>query len=458
MRFCIIFVNKKMIEYISITNCLSMRETFKFSFLATREKDKFDDGNSSWNDIVAGRKVSKLLFILGNNATGKTNFISAVRTMQNLIISRPVERDYELEFMPFLLDDISKYKPTTFEISFFVNEARYRYTISYNKEAIEKESLFQTNRDKEILIYIRTHNYEREISNIEFGTKLRLGLDEQKEIINHTPKNTSVLASFWSLNIYSEILKGCYLFFRDKIAFNMNISENLADILSKGSVTEQRRLKNDVLLFLNVIKSNIVDYKITEHKARYSIPPQLLERMNSRNELFPEFSDLMREGESVFRTISFIHETVNGRFQLEEEMESDGTLHLIRLIAMAQTLINNGMIVFLDEECESIHELALKYILSCYIRLSYHCQLVIAGQDTSFLSYDKLRRDSLRIFKKDADGNTYLFKSDDNKLYQANTNLRNYVYKHSDLIDVYSSLFGEFPVEEFIRTVLSKRK
>ena len=127
-----------MIEYISITNCLSMRDTFKFSFLATREKDKFDDGNSSWNDVIAGKKVSKLLFILGNNAAGKTNFISAVRVMQNLVIARPTERDYELEYMPFLLDDISKYKPTTFEISFFVNEVRYRYTITYNKDAIKK--------------------------------------------------------------------------------------------------------------------------------------------------------------------------------------------------------------------------------------------------------------------------------------------------------------------------------
>lgn len=316
------------------------------------------------------------------------------------MIARPTERDYELEYMPFLLDDISKYKPTTFEISFFVNEVRYRYTITYNKDAIKKESLFQTNRDKDILIYMRSYNSEREISNIEFGTKLRLGLDEQKGIINHTPKNTSVLASFWSLNIYSDILKECYLFFRDKIAFNMNISENLADILSKGSITEQRRLKNDVLLFLNVIKSNIVDYKITEHKATYSIPPQLFERLNGKNDLFSDFPELMKESEGILRTISFIHETDKGRFLLDEKMESDGTLHLIRLIAMAQTLINNGMVVFLDEECESIHELALKYILSCYIRLSYHCQLVIAGQDTSFLSYDKLRRDSLYFQKR----------------------------------------------------------
>lgn len=435
-----------------------MRETFKFSFLATREKDKFGDGNSSWNDILAGKKISKLLFILGNNATGKTNFISAVRTMQNLVIARPTERDYELEYMPFLLDNISKYKPTTFEISFFVNEVRYRYTISYSRDAIKKESLFQTNRDKDVLIYIRTYNADREISSIEFGTRLKLGLDEQKGIINHTPRNTSVLAAFWSLNIYSDILKDCYLFFRDKIAFNMNISDNLADILSKGSSAEQRRLKNDVLLFLSVIKSNIVDYQITEHKTKYSIPPQLFERINGRNDLFPDFPELLKEGEGILRTITFIHETENGRFPLEEEMESDGTLHLIRLIAMAQTLINNGMIVFLDEECESIHELALKYILSCYIRLSYHCQLVIAGQDTSFLSYDKLRRDSLRIFKKDTNGNTYLFKSEDNKLYQANTNLRNYVHKHSELFDMYSSLLDELPIEEFIRTIISKRK
>ena len=91
------------------------------------------------------------------------------------------------------------------------------------------------------------------------------------------------------------------------------------------------------------------------------------------------------------------------------------------------------MTVFLDEQPAGIHEQALQYMISCYIRLSMDCQLVVAGQDTSFLSYKELRRDSIRIFKKDDDGHTYIYKDQENKLFQSNTNVRNFVFKNSDL-------------------------
>ena len=137
--------------------------------------------------------------------------------------------------------------------------------------------------------------------------------------------------------------------------------------------------------------------------------------------------------EKVFRTITFYHKTESGEFPLDENLESDGTIALIKLIAMTQTLINRGMTVFLDEQPAGIHEQALQYMISCYIRLSMDCQLVVAGQDTSFLSYKELRRDSIRIFKKDEDGHTYIYKDQENKLFQSNTNVRNFVFNNSDL-------------------------
>ena len=121
---------------------------------------------------------------------------------------------------------------------------------------------------------------------------------------------------------------------------------------------------------------------------------------------------------------------------MDEHLESDGTLALIRLIAMTQTLINRGMTIFLDEQPAGIHEQALQYLISCYLRLSSDCQLVVAGQDTSFLSYKKLRRDSIRIFKKDEDGNTYLFKDADNRLFMSNTNVRNFVQNNLDIFRI----------------------
>jgi len=78
------------------------------------------------------------------------------------------------------------------------------------------------------------------------------------------------------------------------------------------------------------------------------------------------------------------------------------------------------------------------------------CQLVVAGQDTSFLSYKQLRRDSIRLFRKDEDGHTYIFKDSDNKLFQANTNVRNYLFNNSDLAN-FLELDNE--ISEFIETI-----
>lgn len=422
-----------MIESIYIKNYLSIKEEMEFSFIGTREKDKFNDTYSSWYEQCGDRKLSKLVFVLGNNAAGKTNFINAVRTMRQLVVNKPTERDESLEYMPFLLDSSSRFEVTTFGVVFYINNNRYIYRISYDEDVIHEESLSISRKSREIPVYNRTFDKIRHLSKVEFRPECELPRDEQYLLQRQTTANTSVLASFWAMNLSSRVLKDCYLFFRDKIGLDFGEDENLADILAKGSRQEQSRLKNDVLMFLKIINSNICDYKITEHKV--SLPRSVRDKQG-KLELLDELSEFFVMTERVIRTITFYHQTEDGVYPLDEEMESDGTLSLIRLIAMTQTLISKGMTVFIDEQPAGIHEQALQYMISCYIRLSMDCQLIVAGQDTSFLSYDKLRRDSIRIFKKGDDGNTYIFKDGENKLFQRNVNIRNFVFDKSDLGDI----------------------
>lgn len=419
-----------MIEKICIENYLSFKDKVEFSFVSSREKDKFKDGTTSWYEQCGEKKLAKLLFVLGNNAAGKTNFINAVRTMQTLVISKPSERDDALEYIPFLLDDESRNKPTTFEIVFYADQKRVLYSITYDADVIIEESLSISKKTRILPIYNRTLDRSKHLSKIIFSQECGLTKEEQFDLQRQTTTNTSVLASFWGMNLSEGLLKSCYLFFRDKIGLNFGQEENLADILSRGTKQDQKRLKNDVLLFLKVINSNISDYKITEHRWK---SPKPVPGRGNRFDLFDENAELFVMEEKVFRTITFYHKTENGEFPLDENLESDGTIALIKLIAMTQTLINRGMSVFLDEQPAGIHEQALQYMISCYIRLSMDCQLVVAGQDTSFLSYKELRRDSIRIFKKDDDGQTYIYKDQENKLFQSNTNVRNFVFNNSDL-------------------------
>lgn len=440
-----------MVESITIQNFLSIRKELTLSFVATRERDRLD-GKGEWTEKHGGRKLSKMLFLFGNNAAGKTNIIAAIRTMRKIVLNVPLRRDSPIDFMPFILDNTSRRKPTYMTITYFIGEERYQYSISYNDKVIVEETLVLVTGTKHNIIFDRTYDYNADVTRIEYGRGCDMSSDDKLALIKSTKVNGSVLATFWDNNMSSDVLKSNLLFFRDKIAFDMREDENLADLLSLGTQTQQKNLKRIIIMFLRLIDSNINDYEIREEKR--PIPKGFLERLSQLHPM-EDVEDLLQKEYLPYKTVTFYHKNSKGRYPIGERFESDGTLQLIRLIAMGQFIIDNDITVFLDEECDSLHEIALKYLVLCYIQLSRRCQLVLAGQDTSFLENKSFRRDSIRVIRKDLDGNTYIVEPS-RGLYQRNINLQKYIYQLSGLDD---SLYSEsiYPeLSSFIEFVLKK--
>lgn len=440
-----------MIESITIQNFLSIRKELTLSFVATRERDRLD-GKGEWTEKHGGRKLSKMLFLFGNNAAGKTNIIAAIRTMRKIVLNVPLRRDSPIDFLPFILDKTSRRKPTYMTITYFIGEERYQYSISYNDKVIVEETLVLVTGTKHNIIFDRTYDSNADVTRIEYGRGCDMSSDDKLALIKSTKVNGSVLATFWDNNMSSDVLKSNLLFFRDKIAFDMREDENLADLLSLGTQTQQNNLKRIIIMFLRLIDSNINDYEIREEKR--PIPKGFLERLSQLHPM-EDVEDLLQKEYLPYKTVTFYHKNSKGRYPIGERFESDGTLQLIRLIAMGQFIIDNDITVFLDEECDSLHEIALKYLVLCYIQLSRRCQLVLAGQDTSFLENKSFRRDSIRVIRKDLDGNTYIVEPS-RGLYQRNINLQKYIYQLSGLDD---SLYSEsiYPeLSSFIEFVLKK--
>lgn len=440
-----------MIESITIRNFLSIRNELTLSFVATREKDKLN-GRGEWTERHGGRKLSKMLFLFGNNAAGKTNIISAIRTIRSIVLDVPIRRDSPMDFMPFLLDDVSRKDPTFFSIIYFIGEERYKYSISYNNKVILEESLILVTGTKHNIVFDRTYDSNADITKIEFGKTCSMSSEDKLVLVKATKVNGSVLATFWDNNMSSDVLKSNVLFFRDKIAFDMHEDMDLANLLSLGTLAQQKNLKRIIIMFLGLIDSNINDYEIREEKKH--IPKDFLERLK---QIHPsvDIGELLQKEFMPYKTVTFYHKTSKKRYPIGEKFESDGTLQLIRLIAMGQYIIDNDITVFLDEECDSLHEIALKYLVLCYINLSRHCQLVLAGQDTSFLENKSFRRDSIRVIRKDTEGNSYIVEPS-RELYQRNINLQNYIYQLSGLYDDLYSKTVYPQLSTFIDFVLKK--
>lgn len=103
-----------MIEYIALTNFFSFKERTEFSLKATKEKPRGTLSGEDWWTEVEGTKLLKAVFLLGNNGSGKTNFLNGLSVLNELITVNRNSKNpsrYRLPAVPFLLSDETKKCP-----------------------------------------------------------------------------------------------------------------------------------------------------------------------------------------------------------------------------------------------------------------------------------------------------------------------------------------------------------
>ena len=105
--------------------------------------------------------------IYGANASGKTNLIRAFTTAIMMIRQSniiPVGGRWNT-IVPFILDEKSKRKPTTFEFVFVANKTKYKYSFSADSNRIYEESLDAYYSQKPSSIFKRTNVDKYEFPN-----------------------------------------------------------------------------------------------------------------------------------------------------------------------------------------------------------------------------------------------------------------------------------------------------
>ena len=79
--------------------------------------------------------------LYGANASGKSNFLKALRVMKTIITSSNSIDDH-LPVKPFLFEKEKRHKPSLFEINVVIDGDRYQYGFSCTKERIVSEWLY----------------------------------------------------------------------------------------------------------------------------------------------------------------------------------------------------------------------------------------------------------------------------------------------------------------------------
>ncbi|UMO38056.1 AAA family ATPase [Acinetobacter baumannii] len=129
-----------MIIDFSIENFLSFKEQQTLSFVAEPPYDIHPEHllDTPEKDL----KLLKTIVIYGANASGKSNFLSAIHFLKQLILNSAENKpDEKFDLIPFLLDKELKNSATSFDINFFCNEIRYNYSLVLDKSQVFHEHL-----------------------------------------------------------------------------------------------------------------------------------------------------------------------------------------------------------------------------------------------------------------------------------------------------------------------------
>ena len=393
-----------MIERFTVENYRSYQKEEVLSFVASnKEKSSLPP---QWYKEIDGKKILRLLLCVGLNGTGKSKMFSALSYLRMIATDKPDKPTDTPKFRPFLLDDVSRNKPTKLSLSYYIDSTPYYYKVVVSADSIEEEEL-KVPGNAEGKIYNRTYDKEKDTVVIKFGPACDLNKGDQRMLEANVIQNATVLSVFGALNLESRVLKDNYDYFINRISLVKRGNQTLADKLKTGDQERDKRVKTLLLKLLKDVGTNIVDYEVDEA----SLNIDELEKGGAPEIVVKAMRAQYPTGIISHKNLRFIHETADaGNWDLDSDLESFGTISIIRLLVVMYDIVMGRKCSCIDEFESGIHTKALAFILKMYLSIAQDCQIAVAIHDLSLLNHPDLRRDAVRMFEKDSDGHTYIKK------------------------------------------------
>ena len=380
-----------LIEF-SVENFRSIRDQASLTLVADSGKERLT--THTIEVAVGGARPIALLrsaAIYGANASGKTNLLRALETMQRIVLRSASELD-ALPVVPFRFDTASEAKPTTFEVQCLAGGVRYQYGFSATSEAIVDEWLYAWPQGR-----IQTW-FERSASNVfKFGDKL----SGEKEVWRKSTRPNALFLST-AVTLNSSQLQPLFDWFKDSL--------HVAGIggWSNSFTVEccEGQRKEEIVGFLQQADLAVSDLRLIEE----AFSPELIsDSMPSalRDEIARELSD----AKLIKPRLS--HEMPEGRIvELDLAEESDGTQKVFALAGPWTEALEKGHVVVLDELHDQLHPALVRFLINLFHdpnRNRNGAQLIFSTHETSILNQEVFRRDQIWFCERDRELTTTLF-------------------------------------------------
>lgn len=368
----------------TVENTLSFRDTQQFTMRRTARTT----GGSDWPQP----KVSTLAALYGGNASGKTNFLRCLRFFSNFVelSFRQGDASSGTGLIPFLLDEESEDRPSTFFAEFIAPDAnRYQYWFRLTRTRVVEEVLwlFRSTTNRKTVVF------ERESGKpTRFGTALR----SVGRTIEQITRNNALLLSTAAASgvqavqpAYDEITKTIRRY--GTVNFNAHFAPLTRRLRQNpelaATITQLVRYADLGITGIDFHEQNIT----AEQADKLASLAAALDALNHDPATNPADADpAVRESPQVsIPHIMFSHAGRGVTRQFSEQWESEGTRNTMLLLLWVIQSLTVHSVMLLDEIDTSLSPAMLTEILDLYRdpRTNPHqSQLIFTTHDLSLIS------------------------------------------------------------------------
>jgi len=398
-----------MIIEFSVSNFRSIKEqqSLKLASVKKFSSEELNDNITPANDNYYGITTVKSGVIFGNNASGKSNMLKAIKAL-NYLVERSME--FKLDesiaaYEPFKLCNKSKINPITFSIDFITsNGIRYFYFIEFTEHKFIKEELYLYPHSPKTR---RTILFKRSLGNlVKFGT--HYSGKKEFEIYD----NQLILSQVGIKPIESLITP--FRFF-SKHLFCSTIHDTRYDDVIIQSFTKlmhekSSKFRANINRIIRAADTGVLEIRTKENSEEsFKFPEDIPQKL--KKDLIEKYKHRIKTVHNLYESELVVGEEI---FDIQEE--STGTIKLLVVGGLILDALQDGTTLIVDELDKSLHPLISQMLIKLFNSKENNpnnAQLIFATHDISLISRDIFRLDQFYFSEKDYKGASKYFRLSD---------------------------------------------
>jgi AAA15 family ATPase/GTPase len=409
----------------TVQNFSSFKDAVEFNSFPSSKSHSHENHKMICNHAT----VLRLSAIYGANGAGKSNLLSAMKFIKELVSSESLQNmsiDGTLSFK-FSNDCIKQ--PSELAIEFFSQNNVYYYHIEFDSSCIILEELFLSKRSSDSLIFRREKG---EMSfNESFVNKhmTESFTDALKRLVRPDMLLLSFLGHYYQDE--SQYITDAYNWFKNDIEIvqpdrsdsfiphlldtNPQFAEMVNKTISKLNIGIKRISVRKEIMKEDEVKSSSLLTTIKKAKSQPGVP------LIWTTEHDADIENIVYEEGTIYKkTIISLHaDSEDNLIEMPITSESDGTRRLIEYMPLFYDITRQSKVYVVDEIERSMHPILIKDLIQTLSDSeTAKGQLIFTTHESSLLDQGIFRPDEIWFAQKDVEQATQLYPLSDYNIHK----------------------------------------